>query len=71
MAKYIGNNPSTLALIFDNQHLVTIAQLSRALQIPEKTLRDWVYKRQIPFLKVGKLIRFRVSEIESWISQGV
>jgi len=39
------------------------------LQIPVKTIRDWTFKRQIPFKKVGRAVRFLPSEIEHWINQ--
>lgn len=53
--------------LFEN--LLTYDQLSDLLRVSVKTLRDWVYKRKIPFLKVGKLIRFKRSEIELWITR--
>lgn len=63
------NTKSRLKL-FDNQRLITKEQLSEWLSVPIKTIQDWVYKRKIPFVKVGSLVRFRVSEIESWINEG-
>lgn len=65
------SNIRNVSKFFDNQHLLTVPQLSEWLQIPQKTIRDWVYKRQIPFLKVGRLIRFRSREIEAWINPEV
>jgi excisionase family DNA binding protein len=57
--------------LFDNriEQLLNIEDLSTWLMISEKTLRDWVYKRQIPFKKVGNLIRFVPSEIHRWIEE--
>ena len=54
--------------IFDNSFW-DIKQASEKLNVSEKTLRDWVYKRQIPFKKVGKLVRFNPLEIHSWIEK--
>lgn len=59
--------PLNRSQIFDN--LLTIQDLSLWLQVPDKTIRDWVYKRQIPFKKVGNLIRFVPSEIHRWIEE--
>lgn len=61
----IKTNQFKNQVFFEN--LVTIKELSLGLQVPEKTIRDWVYKRRIPFCKVGNLIRFRSSEIEAWL----
>jgi excisionase family DNA binding protein len=63
-----GANGSESHLVFDN--FITIEQLSQWTQVPVKTIRDWVYKRQIPFKKVGRLVRFQKSEIELWIKKG-
>ena len=54
--------------LFDNP-LWDICKTSQMLSISQKTLRDWVYKRQIPFKKVGKLVRFDPSEIHGWIEE--
>jgi excisionase family DNA binding protein len=59
-------NSSHQVTLFEN--LLTIPQLSAWLQVPEKTIQDWVYKRQIPFKKVGRLVRFKKTEIEHWIN---
>ncbi len=56
------------ASLFDNP-LWDIRKASQMLCISQKTLRDWVYKRQIPFKKVGKLVRFDPSEIHGWIEE--
>ena len=41
-------------------NLITLPELSTLLKIPEKTIRDWVYKKKIPYYKVGYHIRFIV-----------
>lgn len=48
-------------------HLLTIQEASHRLAIPVKTLRDWVYKRKMPYFKVGKLVRFDTAKIDAWI----
>jgi excisionase family DNA binding protein len=54
----------------DYDRFLKIDQLSEWLQNSESTIRDWIYKRQIPFKKIGGLIRFNRSEIELWINKG-
>jgi excisionase family DNA binding protein len=46
-----------------------IGELGRKAGIKVATLRKYVARREIPFVKVGRLVRFRPSEIESWLSQ--
>lgn len=67
MKSNIGNTPNSSVRLFDN--LLTVPELSEWLKIPQKTIRDWVYKRQIPHKRVGRHIRFKKSEIEHWIKQ--
>jgi len=48
------------------QELVSIKTLAQMLELPEKTVRQWVWKRQIPYHKLGKLVRFHIGEIRAW-----
>lgn len=66
------------AQFFDNQavglmiretQLLDIKQLAQILNKPEGTIRDWVYKRKIKFLKVGNCIRFDPSDIQKWLRE--
>jgi excisionase family DNA binding protein len=46
-----------------------IGELGRLANIKVATLRKYVAQRKVPFVKVGRLVRFRPSEVEQWISQ--
>lgn len=52
--------------VFDN--LMDVFELAAYLNVAEKTVRDWKLKKKIPFQKVGRLVRFRRSAIEKWLS---
>jgi len=47
--------------------LLTIADVSALLQVPEKTLRQWVFKGSIPNIKLNGLLRFDRIEIQKWV----
>ena len=51
--------------------LLTIAEVAAALKLAEQTVRRWVLRREIPFLKIGKAVRFRPSDIARWIDGGM
>ncbi|MDR2758652.1 MAG: helix-turn-helix domain-containing protein [Spirochaetaceae bacterium] len=51
------------------EHLIDIAELERRTAIKQATLRKYVAQRKIPFVKIGRLVRFDLSEIESWIRE--
>jgi len=48
---------------------LNIEGLAKYLGIAEKTIRKWVLNREIPYHKIKKVIRFRLSEIEKWIDE--
>jgi excisionase family DNA binding protein len=45
------------------EQLLTVEQVAERLQVP----RTWVYKhlKEIPYIKLGKYLRFEPSELES------
>jgi excisionase family DNA binding protein len=45
-------------------NLIDINELARRLSIPKGTLYNWVYLRRIPFVKLGRALRFDPGEIE-------
>ena len=49
---------------------LTIEEMAEYLKLAEQTIRKWVLNREIPYRKIKKVIRFRVSEIEKWIDDG-
>lgn len=49
--------------------LMTIEELSAYINVKVKTLYDWTYKKQIPYLKLGRLVRFDQEEIEKWMKE--
>jgi excisionase family DNA binding protein len=46
---------------------LTISELAEYIKLSEQTVRRYVLNREIPYHKIRKVIRFRVSEIEKWI----
>jgi len=49
---------------------LTIEELAQYLKVAEQTIRRWVLNREVPFRKIKKIIRFRITEIEKWIDNG-
>lgn len=56
------------AKLFDNQ-LMTIEDLSKFLNVPVPTIRDWKYKKKIPFIKLGRSLRFSFPDISKWLNE--
>jgi excisionase family DNA binding protein len=49
---------------------LTIDELAAALKLAVQTIRRYVLKREIPYHKIKKVIRFKPSEVERWIESG-
>jgi len=49
---------------------LSIEGLAKYLEVSEKTVRKWVLNNEIPYHKIIKIVRFRISEIEGWINAG-
>lgn len=56
------------AQLIDNQ-LWSVSRLAEYLDVPVATVRDWVYKRLIPFVKAGRHVRFEPSDVQRWLSE--
>ena len=51
------------------ERLYTIDQLAEYLQVKKSTIRDWCHTGFVPFVKVGRLVRFREGDILKWLSK--
>lgn len=48
--------------------LLTSEEVSRILGIRAQSLAVWrLHKRELPFIHVGRLVRYRRSDIEAWL----
>jgi excisionase family DNA binding protein len=55
----------------DNMEIyLTIAESAGMVKLSEQTIRRYVLNRVIPYRKIRKVVRFRLSEIEKWIDGG-
>jgi excisionase family DNA binding protein len=48
--------------------LLTPAQLCEWLGVSMKTVYGWTSRREIPFIKLGRLLRFDREVIEAWLA---
>ncbi len=51
------------------QHLMGMEEASAMLGVTKNTLYAWVSMRKIPFIKVGRLVKFDQKDIDSWIEE--
>ena len=53
------------------EQLLTVKQASLALSCSEAAIRKWIYQRRLPAVKVGRLTRLRVSDLEALLVKGL
>ena len=47
--------------------LITVQDAAKFLAVSTSTLYGWVYQRRIPFVKVGRALRFELAELQKFI----
>ena len=48
----------------------SLEELSKHLGVSKDTIRGWIKKETIPYYKVGRQYKFKVSEVDVWIESG-
>ncbi len=49
---------------------IGIEQAAQYLGVNKDTIRNWIKKGSVPAHKVGKLWKFKKSELDEWIKSG-
>lgn len=52
------------------EHLVSLEDVASHLDVSKDTIRAWIKKGTIPFHKVGRQYKFRMSEVDAWVDSG-
>lgn len=47
--------------------LITVQDAAKYLAVSTSTLYGWVWQKRIPFVKVGRSLRFEVGELQNFI----
>jgi excisionase family DNA binding protein len=50
-----------------NSEYLTVKDLAEVLGVSESLIRKLVMDRQIPFVKIRSLVRFKIEDIYSWV----
>ena len=59
----------TLATTGTPPQLLTIDQLAEQLNVSVRHVRRLVAERRLPYLKVGKFVRFDPAEVAAWLDR--
>lgn len=47
--------------------LLTISEAAQLLSLKVSRLRTAVFRKEIPFIKIGRLVRFKEDHLKEWI----
>ena len=53
-----------------NEAWVGITEAAKHLGVTTDTIRNWIKKTDIPAHRVGKLWKFKLSELDEWVTSG-
>lgn len=53
-----------------NDNYIGVDEAAEYLGVKPITVRNWVKKEKIPAHRVGKLLKFKRSELDEWVSSG-
>ena len=54
----------------DTERWLSLEEISKHVGCSKDTIRAWIKKGAIPYHKVGRLYKFRASEVDFWIESG-
>jgi excisionase family DNA binding protein len=49
-------------------NLINIRQASQFLSVSVSTLYGWIWQRRIPYIKVGRAVRFDIQDLEKFVN---
>lgn len=49
---------------------LSLEEISKHLGVSKDTIRIWIKKETIPFHKIGRQYKFRISEVDAWVESG-
>ena len=52
------------------ENWVTLKEVQKHLGVGRETILQWIAKRNMPAYKVGRLWKFKFSEVDEWIRSG-
>ena len=50
-----------------DKRFIGVEELANYLDLSPKTIRSWVLLRRVPYVKLGRLVKFDLRKIEDWL----
>ena len=49
---------------------LSLEEIANHLGVSKETIRSWFRKETIPYHRVGRLYKFKASEVDKWVESG-
>lgn len=49
---------------------VNLEEIAEHMGLSKDTIRNYIKKDQIPYYRIGKQYKFKISEIDAWVESG-
>ena len=66
-ARTVADFRKAMSVILSAKLGIDAIQISELLGISRSTLYEWIIQKKIPCIKVGRLVKFKKSDLEEWI----
>lgn len=53
-----------------NEPWVNLEQVADHLTVSKDTIRNWIKEGLLPAYRVGKMYKFKLSEVDQWVREG-
>ncbi|MDP7608940.1 MAG: helix-turn-helix domain-containing protein [Candidatus Marinimicrobia bacterium] len=53
-----------------NDRYLSVAEICTYLGVKRDTVYKWISKKKLPAHRIGKLWKFKISEIDDWVKNG-
>lgn len=54
----------------ENERWLSLDEISKHLGVSKDTIRAWIKKGTIPYHKIGRQYKFRLTEVNAWVESG-
>ena len=51
------------------KRFLSVKELAEYLGIKVNTVYSWTFQRKIPYVKIGRCVKFDINKIEEWIKE--
>ena len=53
-----------------NEPWVSLEQVADHLTVSKDTIRNWIKEGLLPAYRVGKMYKFKLSDVDQWVREG-